>query len=223
MIPLAVVAAAGLAAGAIHVLSGPDHLAAVGPLAAGARRRAWSAGFRWGLGHAGGVLVIGVAAMALRGLVPVHALSSWSERIVGVTLIAIGLWALASTAWSIREAHEDAAHPHPHPHPRGWHGHLHVRPDRPERAALAVGLIHGSAGVAHVMGIVPALALPTRLQAAAYLVAFGIGTIAAMTAYALLVGTVGARFLRVGRTAWAGMMGTFGAASIAVGIVWLVL
>jgi len=41
---------AGLAAGLIHVLSGPDHLAAVAPLAGG-RGRAWRAGFLWGLGH----------------------------------------------------------------------------------------------------------------------------------------------------------------------------
>ena len=82
---------AGLTAGLIHVLSGPDHLAAVAPLAGG-RGRAWRAGFLWGLGHSGGVLAVGLLALALRGALPIDALSSWSERIVGVTLVGIGLW-----------------------------------------------------------------------------------------------------------------------------------
>ena len=77
---------AGLTAGLIHVLSGPDHLAAVAPLAGG-RRRAWHAGFLWGLGHSGGVLAVGLLTLALRGALPIDALSSWSERIVGVTPI----------------------------------------------------------------------------------------------------------------------------------------
>ena len=65
---------AGLAAGLIHVLSGPDHLAAVAPLAGG-RGRAWRAGFLWGLGHSGGVLAVGLLALALRGALPIDALS----------------------------------------------------------------------------------------------------------------------------------------------------
>src|SRR5688572_3654911 len=60
---------AGLAAGLIHVLSGPDHLAAVAPLAGG-RGRSWRAGFLWGLGHSGGVLAVGLLALGLRGALP---------------------------------------------------------------------------------------------------------------------------------------------------------
>ncbi|MDX1661145.1 MAG: High-affinity nickel transporter, partial [Gemmatimonadota bacterium] len=66
MLAILTVAAAGLAAGAVHVLMGADHLAAVAPLAAGSRRRAWRAGFRWGVGHAGGVGSIAVVALTLR-------------------------------------------------------------------------------------------------------------------------------------------------------------
>jgi hydrogenase/urease accessory protein HupE len=82
---------AGLSAGAIHVLAGPDHLAAVAPLAAERDKRPWTAGLLWGLGHAGGVVVVGVAALLLREVLPLDRLSGWSERLVGLVLIAIGV------------------------------------------------------------------------------------------------------------------------------------
>jgi hypothetical protein len=50
---------AGLVAGFIHVLAGPDHLAAVAPLTFNNWRRALAIGFRWGIGHSSGVLFLG--------------------------------------------------------------------------------------------------------------------------------------------------------------------
>ncbi len=52
-------------AGAVHVLSGPDHMAAVAPLAVADRRRGWLAGWTWGLGHASGVVVVAVLVSAV--------------------------------------------------------------------------------------------------------------------------------------------------------------
>ena len=46
------VVAAGIVAGLIHVFSGPDHLAAIAPLAMKRQGRAWITGLRWGGGHA---------------------------------------------------------------------------------------------------------------------------------------------------------------------------
>lgn len=46
-----IVLLAGLAAGAVQVLTGPDHLAAVAPLSVASREAAWKAGLRWGRGH----------------------------------------------------------------------------------------------------------------------------------------------------------------------------
>mgnify|MGYP001325937977 CR=1 FL=1 len=55
-------------AGAVHVLSGPDHMAAVAPLAMAGRERSWLAGWTWGLGHASGVVVVAALAVLLRDL-----------------------------------------------------------------------------------------------------------------------------------------------------------
>jgi len=93
----------GLAAGAQHVFAGPDHLAAVGPLAMGGRTRAWRAGLMWGLGHTGGVWVVTSVALVLRNALPLEAMSLWGERMVGVVLIGIGIYAI-SRARSHRHA-----------------------------------------------------------------------------------------------------------------------
>jgi len=84
----------GLIAGAVHVWSGPDHLAAIAPLAARRRQAAWSPGLRWGFGHSAGVALVGLLSLWLRDLLPLDLLSTWGERLVGVMLFGIGLWAL---------------------------------------------------------------------------------------------------------------------------------
>src|SRR2546426_10826940 len=61
----------GLIAGAVHVWSGPDHLAALAPLAVRRPRRAWVPGMRWGLGHSAGVGLIGLLSLWLRDWLPV--------------------------------------------------------------------------------------------------------------------------------------------------------
>ncbi|MFQ5600612.1 MAG: nickel transporter, partial [Candidatus Krumholzibacteriia bacterium] len=155
---------AGFLAGGIHVLTGPDHLAAVAPLAAAERRRIWRAGLQWGLGHTGGVWGVAALALLTRGLLPVQLLSSWSERFVGVALIGLGLWAL-------RRALASRVHVHEHEHDGVHHRHVHVhrhtshhdeRSHAHAHAALAFGVLHGAAGSSHFLGVLPALALPTH-------------------------------------------------------------
>lgn len=222
MIAILAAALVGLLAGGIHVFAGADHLAAVAPLAARGRGVAWRAGFRWGLGHAAGVTIVGAVAIALEDMLPVEALASWSERVVGVILIGIGVWAGTRALSALRTERETGDHVHDHaqshgegPHGQG-HRHLHEA-----RAALAVGIVHGTAGGSHILGILPALALPTRAAAAAYLSAFGVGTIAAMTLFASAVGLAGLGATRGGRHVYASLVGACAAGSIAIGIWWL--
>lgn len=198
----------GLVAGAGHVLAGADHLAVVSPLAASRRSGAWRTGFRWGLGHAGGVAVIGVAAALLRETLPLEQVTAWSERAVGISLVAVGLWALTAVVRTLR-APEDAGGT-----PEALHG-------REGRAAFAVGLLHGTAGAGHVLGVLPALALPSRLGSIAYLLSFAAGTVAAMTVYAALVGRTGQRLSLSGRNAYAGLLAGCSALSVVVGAFWL--
>src|SRR5439155_25388230 len=113
-----IAAITGLIAGIIHVWSGPDHLAAIAPLAVRRPRRAWAPGVRWGLGHSAGVATIGLLFLWLRDLLPLERLSSWGERLVGVMLLAIG-------AWALRKALRVHAHEHDHQGERHVHIHAH--------------------------------------------------------------------------------------------------
>lgn len=216
----------GLVAGAIHVVSGPDHLAAVAPFAVASRRHAWSIGLRWGVGHAGGVLFIGLISLLLRDWLPLAAISSWSERLVGVVLIGIGLW-------GGRRALRDRVHTHEHEHGGERHVHIHAHdgatahthgpaPEhRHTHAAFAVGTLHGVAGSSHFLGVLPALAFPTMTDAVWYLAAYGIGTVAAMVGFASLVG-LSARSLSASSTqAYRQMLAFSSLAAVLVGGWWL--
>jgi hypothetical protein len=231
--------AAGLAAGAVHVLSGPDHLAAVAPLAAAGRGlRPALVGLRWGLGHAAGVLLIGGIAFALRGLVDPHLLSGWGERAVGAVLVLVGLWGLrrASSRW----VH---AHPHAHGPDGAVHVHVHVHKGSVARehevdgkrgqspgahvhrhAPFLIGTLHGLAGATHLLGIVPALALPSRALTVLYVSGFAAGTVAAMAAFSLGVGLAASRVAtaaRGGERAYRLLLGAASVAAVVVGVAWI--
>lgn len=181
----------GILAGAVHVVSGPDHFAAVAPLATQSRTRPWIAGLRWGLGHATGVLAISAAALLLREALPLERFSAWSERLVGVALIGVGLWGLrlALRERVHRHRHEHGGRPHEHVH---FHRHGHAGPGshRHEHAAFGVGALHGFAGSAHFLAVLPALALPSRAAAAVYLTGYGTGSVAAMTLFTVIFGWI---------------------------------
>jgi sulfite exporter TauE/SafE len=219
-----IVALAGLAAGLVHVLTGPDHLAAITPLAASRPRRAARSGLAWGMGHTGGVVVIALLSLLLRDFLPIGRLSAWSERLVGVVLIAIGLWglrfALSSRLHAHVHEHDGERHAHLHAH-RTPHDHEPAREHRHSHAAFGVGILHGLAGGSHLLGVLPALALPTLGQALVYVGAFGAGSIAAMGAYGACIGAFALRSrahpLRVYRT----LLVTAAGAALGVGCFWL--
>ena len=223
-----IAALSGLVAGLVHVLSGPDHLAAVAPLAADTERRAWLAGLDWGFGHTGGVLLVGIFALLLRELLPIEALSSWGERLVGVVLIGIGLWgfrrALGLRVHVHAHAHGGVRHEHVHVH-AGGAGHADAPsaalPHSHTHAAFAVGVLHGLAGSSHLLGILPALAFATRAESVAYLVAFGLATIFAMTAFAGAMGLIAGRARSGGAGFYRHLLYGCSAAAILVGGVWL--
>ncbi len=226
-------ATAGFAAGFVHVLAGPDHLAAVAPLTVGsdetaekADRAALLVGFKWGVGHAAGAALVGAVGLLLRGTFPLEAFSAYAERLVGVMLIAIGLWGL--TAASRGRIH---AHRHRHGGAEHIHTHLHT-PDKKHgarnahthsHAATAVGLLHGMAGSSHIVGVLPALALPTVALSVLYLTTFGVGTIIAMSLFSSIVSRTMRDVLGGGEIARRRFLRGCSGAALAVGLFWLVV
>ncbi len=190
---------AGVVAGAVHVFAGPDHLAALPPLAIQSPRGAWFTGLLWGFGHACGMLLVGLLGLALRGMLPMELVSSFSERLVGAALIAVGLWGLRR-AYSHRlhahaHSHDGVSHTHFHFHPAGKkhgegraHFHSHV--------TVGMGVLHGITGSGQVLGVLPALALPGNTAPLLYLLAFAAGSVAAMSGYTWMIGVAHARLTR---------------------------
>lgn len=193
---------AGIAAGLLHVFSGPDHLAAVAPLASDRERRQWLAGLQWGIGHTLGVLLIATLLLLLKEQLPLDAISAYSERVVGASLILIGSWGV----WRAFQQHRQPQHGHSHTH---------------AGASLSLGTIHGLAGSSHLFGVLPALAFPSRLSSALYLAGFGLGAIAAMTAFSAAVGLLSSKLNRHPRS-YSGMLYATSALALVVGGVWLV-
>lgn len=193
----------GILASALHVVSGPDHLAAVTPLAIDNKLKSWMIGLGWGLGHTGGMLLIGLLFLFFKDYLPVEIISQYSELLVGFILVAIGLWAFYRIFHRTRHKH---AHPHTHEDDHGesfTHIHQHDHPAINEHAhnhsvaikqsvfsAILIGFIHGLAGVSHLLGVLPTLAFPTRFDSTMYLTGFGVGTILAMVSFSFLLGFI---------------------------------
>jgi len=227
---LLLVLASGVLTGSVHVVTGADHLAALLPLSIGQRRGAWVLGARWGVGHSLGVLVIGVLAVALKERFDLGLVEAWGERLVGVLLIVIG-------GLGLRRALRLTVHAHPHQHDGASHAHLHLHTGGEERhgpgshaatvprhghTAFFAGTLHGVAGTAHLLGVLPALALPGWAASLAYLLAFAAGTIAAMAAFAAFVGESSAR-MAPGPALLRPLLCAASLVTVAVGAAWLVL
>ena len=212
----------GLAAGMVHVVTGPDHLAAIAPIALEDPRRAAGIGARWGFGHGLGALALGGLGILARKMIDVEAISAWAELGAGFTLIVIGLWAL-------RRALRIVVHAHPHDHAGENHEHFHVHASEEDHAraeahgphshaAFFVGVLHGAAGTGHLFGVLPSLALEPA-QAIVYLLAYFLAAIAAMTS----VGTLMGRWARGrGRVSLRRTMVGASALAVVVGIFWVI-
>lgn len=190
----------GLLAGTTHVLTGPDHLAALAPVATRQPGAGFRLGIIWGVGHGIGVLALALLGAFLGASYDLDALSHYTETIVGLSLIALGIW-------SLFRAKGMAIHAHPHQHHHhhvhdDQHTHLHVHDSLENHhhrhahkghshATLAIGFLHGIAGAGHLFGALPALAL-AGLQSFIYLAAYLVSAILSMGIFGLFIG----RFLR---------------------------
>jgi len=218
--------AAAIALGAAHAIE-VDHMVAVTAFVGGQPRVAAAAGFglRWGLGHAGVVFVAGGLLAAARVRVP-DPLMRWAELGVGLTLVALGLWAARRAArFHVHPPHDHGDHAHLHAHGEATHPHGHQHhPARPSarhrHLSTLVGAVHGLAGTAPIVALIPVALMPDLTAALAYLAAFGAGTAAAMAAYAALAALAVRRMASRPRGARILAFGTAGA-SAAVGLWWI--
>jgi ABC-type nickel/cobalt efflux system permease component RcnA len=220
MINLLSIVALGFFLGMRHATD-PDHVIAVTTIVARYKKVSHAAliGAFWGLGHTLTILVVGSGIILFGWVIPAR-IGLSMEFSVGLMLIVLGLsnltgifrWitdtvssasGMSGTARSQPQIHGDYVYAHPHQHDPEAHPHPPMQTplywfDRhfgrigPYQVVrpLVVGLVHGLAGSAAV-----ALLVLTTIQnpkwAVAYLLVFGIGTIAGMM---LITGTMALPF-----------------------------
>lgn len=192
---------AGIIAAALHVISGPDHLAAVTPFAIESKKKAWKVGLFWGIGHLLGMLFIGLLFLFFKELIPIEKISEHSEQFVGFILIGLGLWIFLKIFKEekkhkhihVHVQNNPIIHEHPHNHTsEKVHTHTHPNLKQGNIASLSVGFIHGLAGVAHFLLFLPVIGFSSKLDSVKYIIGFAIGTLIAMIAFAMVVGKVAA-------------------------------
>lgn len=222
---------AGLAAGCLHTLAGADHLAALTPLTIGrSHLQASLLGALWGFGHSTGQLILGLLMVVLKdrftALVP--ALSKWGGTTVGLTLLAIGAMGIYESFFEEHEAHEEeaatvgvssAADAFTSGVEVQAGGVLAAKQDRRGfgLATFATGIVYGLQPDA-LFVIVPALALPTKLAATAYILMFVVGTVTAMGAYTGIIGATSAAIKKSNSGLTKKLSGIAAFAAIAIGL-----
>jgi ABC-type nickel/cobalt efflux system permease component RcnA len=195
----------------------PDHVIAVSTIVSrqGNIRHAGLIGMLWGLGHTITILFVGAAIILFNIAIPAR-VGLAMELAVGLMLILLGVLNLTGvTQWVTNRftpGASDGEVIHLHPHQHGAHSHSHVHGHQPEVhmhlddsreghspntiqrigryqlfRPLAVGIVHGLAGSAAVALLVLATIHDTR-WAIAYLLVFGVGTIAGMMVITVIIG-----------------------------------
>lgn len=209
------VTALGLLLGMRHATDA-DHVLAVTTIVTRQRELSGAAltGLLWGLGHSMTVLAVGSLIIAFKLVIP-YRIGVGMEVSVGLMLIALGVSNLASfvsRSGSGRRTESDRTHGHLHSHGDYVHNHPpgnkpHVHPHQPDQTPLAaidrrfsrsqvymyarpvvVGVVHGLAGSSAVSLLVVAAVREPRWSIA-YLIVFGMGTIAGMTLITIVVGS----------------------------------
>lgn len=224
---------AGLIASMLHVIMGPDHVAAVLPFVIEAKRKAWKIGLFWGIGHIVGMLLIGLLFVMFKEILPLEQISHYSEQLVGLVLVGIGIWAFVIIFRSnphhkhlhVHSDEQPVIHKHEHQHEHNSsHDHTHAKQEKQSvLASFWVGVLHGLAGVAHFILFLPILGFENNFDAGSYIFGFMLGIVLAMLTFSLIIGKI-ASFARNehNQNLYRGIRMTGGVFAIIIGIYWMI-
>jgi len=225
---------AGIIAAVAHVIAGPDHLAAVTPFAIESKRKAWKVGLYWAIGHISGMLFIGLLFLFFKDFIPIERISKHSELLVGIVLIVLGIWIFVKLFrkekvhghMHVHSDGEPVVHQHKHHHNQGFdHHHEHTKIKRGNLASLYVGFIHGLAGIAHFVLLLPVLGFENEMASVLYLGGFAVGTLVAMISFAFLMGRIAATVSKEDHHSnlFKGLKLASGLLALIIGVYWVML
>lgn len=157
----------GAGSGALHAVTGPDHVLCLSPAALERPKASWRIGFVWGVGHALGTLALTVPLLLLAHVVHAPSLAAWSERLAGAALLATAIVSLRRLSLAQAQVPTSLKSP------------------------LWVGLVHGLTGAGSLVLVLPVIVTGSLERALSFLGAFAIGSALAMAALTSAIARLG--------------------------------
>jgi len=184
------------------------------------RQNIWSVGrmvgfcVRWAVGHA--AVLMGLATLfifakfELPAIIPLLA-----EKLIGVLLVGLGVWILW-TLWQHKitletHSHDDITHTHLK---KTGQQHKNHQP-------VLVGIVHGLAGSAPVLAIIPALKTNNAWLGLAYVGLFSLGVLTTMLVFGCFLGKLQRQISNCGQRLFQISRVCIAFTSIAFGSFWL--
>jgi nickel/cobalt exporter len=164
----------GASSGALHAVSGPDHVLSLGPVAIAHGRGSWRIGLAWGTGHALGTLLLSVPLLCLSQLSHAGWLARHGDRLSALALLVTALVSLTA-AWRKQPAAGE---------------------QQVGRSAVFIGFVHGATGAGSLLLLLPVLGTGSLAHGLLYLAAFSVGSTLAMAGLTALIARAGQRLER---------------------------
>lgn len=212
----------GFTFGLLHALDA-DHVMAVSTMSSSQdgfqsrARQTFSFCARWALGHGGILCVLAAALIAFNLQLPAW-LHTTAEKLVGVILIALGLWIL----WSFRQ---NKVRLRIHAHGEHVHAHLadasHSSKSVSDHGPVFVGITHGLAGSAPVLALLPTLEFANSTWGFLYVLLFSLGVLCMMAIFGLGFGYAQTRLIRFSTRLFEVSRLLIASVSIGFGAYWL--
>ena len=185
-LPVLLTLAFGL--GLVHSLDA-DHVMAVTNLATGRVELKSTIQFclRWAIGHGLILFIVGVLVFIVGIHLP-ESVSQYAEIMVASILILLGIYVLYEVLY--RRIH---IHFHQHddmPQHAHWHSHATHSSHRHKHTAMFIGMLHGLAGSAPLLALIPLGITQQPLHGFLYLVIFSLGVIVSMLVFGGVLGYV---------------------------------
>ena len=212
----------GFSLGLLHALDA-DHIMAVSLLASRTRRMKSRAAIllltlgyciRWSIGH--GITLIALSALLLFSSIELPAIvPQLAEKLVGVFLLVLGVVV-------VHQAVRDRVRLHFHHH--GGISHVHLT--RGSSAShshqpVLLGVVHGLAGSAPVLAILPLVGGDKAVVGLVYLCLFSLGVMISMVVFGMFFGRLQQWLSRLGNGIYQTARLILGFASIGFGCYWL--
>ncbi len=157
----------GVYLGGIHILSAPDHLAAIIPLSLMDKKRSWQIGLQWGIGHLIGLIGLGILLYYFRTIINIEALSHYEMLYIAGLLLFIGFWIIyKSKSSNLLQT-------------KKTHRHL-------SKITIGTGIVHGFFGFSHIYTLAPTLSM-NDVDFFSYFGGFAFGSIISVVSFTYLL------------------------------------